>query len=123
MIKTSFLDINQMPTTMDKAELVMCIEIDDYNNILSKKIFRNSSKVTDNKFFTRNFEEHHWENAIAMQKIIDNLWQIYHQTQDNEKKAKMSMLMMGGYLDLDKMISNIEYTRFNKGEYHGRHEE
>ena len=111
-----------MPTTMDKAELVMCIEIDDYNNVLSKKTFKNSSKVTDNKCFTRNFEEHHWENAIAIQKIIDNLWQIYHQTQDNEKKAKMSMLMMTGYLDLDKMISNIEYTRYNKGEYHGRHE-
>ena len=99
MIRTEFYDYRYAPTQMNDAQIIVCKEVDDEGNLISKKIFTQSDE--------NNFHERHVENANAIQKIIDNFWGIYHKS-DNQEKLNVSKFLIAAYMNLDEMISNME---------------
>ncbi len=66
------------------------------------------SIIERNDFQTRSLLEHHWENAISMQKIIDNLWRLYHGNNNDEVKFAIIDKLLFSYDRLDVLFDRIE---------------
>ena len=118
MIKTEFLDSEFYPVGINEASIIVCREVDENGNEIKKRIFKNLSDFSEKGLRLENgIEEQHWENAMAIQKIVDNLWTEYHRAQNINEKLRISKVMIEGYGNLDRLISNLELLRVRKRRY------
>jgi hypothetical protein len=115
MIKTEFLDSEFYPVNINEASIIVCREVDENGNELQKRIFRNLTNFSEKVWnHSINTDEQHWENAKAIQKIIDNLWLEYHKTESADEKIRISRAMIDGYANLDRLVTHIEMLRDRK---------
>jgi hypothetical protein len=115
MIKTEFLDSGFFPVDINEASIIVCRVVDENGNEVKKRIFRNLSDFSEKKVLhENNTDEQHWENAKAIQKIVDNLWLEYHKTEIIDEKIRISRAMIDGYANLDRFITHLEMLRDRK---------
>ena len=107
MIKTEFFDQYDRVTTADHAKYLVCIVTDNEGLEIDRKRIP-LSQIERNEFQTRTLLEHHWENAISMQKIIDNLWKLYHGNNNDETKFAIIDKLLFSYDRLDVLFDRIE---------------
>ena len=107
MIKTEFFDEYDRVTTADHAKYLVCIVTDNEGLEIDRKTIP-LSQFERNEFQTRSLIEHHWENAISMQKIIDNLWKLYHGSNNDETKFAIIDKLLFSYDRLDVLFDRIE---------------
>lgn len=107
MIKTEFFDEYDRVTTADHAKYLVCIVTDNEGLEIDRKTIP-LSQFERNEFQTRSLIEHHWENAISMQKIIDNLWKLYHGNNNDETKFAIIDKLLFSYDRLDVLFDRIE---------------
>jgi hypothetical protein len=106
MIKAEFFDELDRITTADNANYIVCIVTDSNGLETERKTIR--LRFDKNEFHTRSLVEHHWENAVSLQKIIDNLWMMYHSTNNDESKMDIIDKLLLSYEKLDLIIERIE---------------
>jgi hypothetical protein len=107
MIKTEFFDQHDRVTTVDRAKYLVCIVTDNTGNEIDRKKI-GLSKIDEDDFHSLSFREHHWENATSIQKIIDNLWGLYHRTELDEAKFAIIDKLLFSYDRLDLLFDRIE---------------
>ena len=117
MIRTEFFDEFDRITTPENAKYLVCIVIDSSGKIMDRKTV-NLSYAERNEFQTRTILEHHWENAISIQKIIDNLWSLYHSTKTDELKLGVIEKLLQSYDRLDHLFDRLESREFRRRRRH-----
>jgi hypothetical protein len=113
LIKTEYFDEFDRVTTIDNAVYLVCIETDSEGKEISRKTVHLSNSQM-RQFQSRSFMDHHWENAISTQKIIDDLWRLYHKVNGDEKKLSIIDRLLLSYDRLDVIFERIESRQYRR---------
>ena len=113
MIKTEYFDEYDRVTTIEHATYLVCNETDSEGN----EIYRKTVQLANSEmrqFQSRSFIDHHWENAISTQKIIDDLWRLYHKVTSEDKKLAILDRLLLSYDNLDVLFDRIESRQYRR---------
>lgn len=108
MIKTEFFDKDYHLVDADSASIIEISEIDSEGNIKDKKTLHFERNQAKTKFFSRSFEENHWETINAMQRLIDLYWKFYHSANDESRKIEIMDKLLFCYDRMDMVMERIE---------------
>jgi predicted PolB exonuclease-like 3'-5' exonuclease len=116
MIRTEYFDEFDRITTLEHATYIVCIETDYNGNEISRKIIQ-IGESKKKEFQSHSFLDHHWENAISTQKIIDNLWKLYHKVTGDDKKLAIIDRLLQSYENLDVLFDRIESRQHRRNRH------